>query len=100
MSAAGGGAPETRNQLLTMQEPDQCNYLYNGMQGEMTLAVQGFSASETTAARDDEGMQEFLQELIDAGMQPSQAGKIVSSRLGLPRGRVYEVAMRLAGVQR
>ena len=83
-----------------MQEPDLCKYLYSVMQGEMTLAVQGFSASETTAARDDEGMQEFLQELIDAGMQPSQAGKIVSSRLGLPRGRVYEVAMRLAGVQR
>ena len=66
----------------------------------MTLAVQGFDASEATAATDDAGMQDFLQELIDAGMQPSQAAKLVSSRLGLPRGRVYEAAMRLAGVQR
>ena len=69
------------------------------MQGEMTLLVQGVNASEATAATDNAEVQQFLQELIDAGMQPSQAGKIVSSRLGLPRGRVYEVAMRLAGVQ-
>lgn len=66
----------------------------------MTLVVQGVSASEATAATDNAGMQEFLQELLDAGMQPSQAAKIVSSRLKLPRGRVYEVAMRSAGVQR
>ena len=69
------------------------------MQGEMTLLVQGVSASEATAAMDDVAMREFLQELIDAGMQPSQAAKLVSSRLRLPRGRVYEAAMRLAGVQ-
>lgn len=69
------------------------------MQGELTVVVEGAGAPEAGLAIDDATMHEHLGELIHAGVQPSQAAKLVSKLLNVPKGRVYDAAMQIAGRQ-
>ena len=63
--------------------------------GELTVVVEGADAAD--AALDDTALQEQLQELMQEGVRPSQAAKIVSKRLNVPKGQVYDLAVHLAG---
>ena len=65
--------------------------------GELTVVVEGADASDAAPALDDKVLQEQLQELMREGVRPSQAAKIVSKRLNVPKGQVYDLAVHLAG---
>ena len=68
------------------------------LKGEVTVVVEGAVSSETAAAAaiDDMALQEHLEELIRSGIQPSQAARLVSKLLSLPKGQVYDMALRIA----
>jgi 16S rRNA (cytidine1402-2'-O)-methyltransferase len=67
--------------------------------GELTVVVEGAGAPDAAPALDDTALQEQLQELMQEGVRPSQAAKIVSKRLNVPKGQVYDLAVHLAGGQ-
>ena len=67
--------------------------------GELTVVVEGADAADAAPALDDTALQEQLQELMQEGVRPSQAAKIVSKRLNMPKGQVYNLAVHLAGSQ-
>ena len=69
------------------------------LKGEVTVVVQGAAASEAALAIDDTALQEHLGELIRGGIQPSQAARLVSKLLNLPKGQVYDLAVRTAAQQ-
>ena len=66
------------------------------LKGEVTVVVEGADSSEAAAAIDDMAVQEHLEELIRSGIQPSQAARLVSRLLSLPKGQVYDLAVRIA----
>ena len=66
------------------------------LKGELTVVVEGADTSEGASAVDDTASREHLEELIRAGFSPSQAAKMVSKLLSLPKGRVYDMAVRIA----
>ena len=67
--------------------------------GELTVLVEGSNMNAAASAVDDTALQEHLEELIRAGIQPSQAAKLVSKLLKVPKGHVYDAAIRIAGQQ-
>ena len=66
------------------------------LKGEVTVVVEGAVTSEAAATIDDTALHEHLVELIRAGIQPSQAARLVSKLLNLPKGQVYDMAVRIA----
>jgi 16S rRNA C1402 (ribose-2'-O) methylase RsmI len=67
------------------------------LKGELTVVVEGSDTSEAaSSAVDDTALQEHLQELISAGVPPSQAARMVSRLLHLPKGQMYDMAVRIA----
>lgn len=66
------------------------------LKGEVTVVVEGAVSSEAASLIDDTALQEHLMELIRAGVQPSQAARLVSKLLNLPKGQVYDMAVRIA----
>ena len=66
------------------------------LKGEVTVVVEGATSTESTSAVDIAAIQEHLEELIGAGVQPSQAARLVSKLLNLPKGQLYDMAVRIA----
>lgn len=66
------------------------------LKGELTVVVEGAVTSEVPSALDDAALQEHLEELVRAGIQPSQAARLVSKLLKLPKGQVYDMAVLIA----
>ncbi|MEB3221880.1 MAG: 16S rRNA (cytidine(1402)-2'-O)-methyltransferase [Candidatus Sericytochromatia bacterium] len=61
--------------------------------GELVIVVGG--APEPEGQLDDEAWRDDLAQELAAGTRPSEAARAIAARLGVPRSRVYEEAMRL-----
>jgi 16S rRNA C1402 (ribose-2'-O) methylase RsmI len=64
------------------------------LQGEVTLVVEGACLDASAQPANDGAMHALLWDLIQSGIAPSQAAKIVAKHLNISRGQAYSAAIR------
>lgn len=65
--------------------------------GEFVIVVEGNRAEPGSRSADDEAVRARLLALLEEGRSLRDAARTVAAEFGLPRGRVYQEALRLKG---